>query len=199
MESKELLYDHYKDTINIVKDEEVKRNKLFIIMIVHILILFLITMHPQGIFKTIDGLLVENLKVSLFFSINIIQIVAMFSMLYCSIRYYQININIDRMYTYIHKIEKEVAKNINKSIEREGMGYISNYPKTLDFIDYSYKYIFPVLFDLNPNHEIFKIKKRLSLKITLSTKKKFNTSTYAYFNNSSFKITSYNDISFFCS
>lgn len=146
MESKELLYDHYKDTINIVKDEEVKRNKLFIIMIVHILILFLITIHPQGIFKTIDGLLVENLKVSLFFSINIIQIVAMFSMLYCSIRYYQININIDRMYTYIHKIEKEVAKTINKSIEREGMGYISNYPKTLDFIYYSYKYIFPVLF-----------------------------------------------------
>lgn len=145
MESKELLYDHYKDTVAQVKEEETKRNKLFISIIGHMFILFLVTMYPQGSFETIDKLLIENLKISLFFSINVLQIGLMFSMLYCSIRYCQINIHIDRMYTYIHKIE-EVAKDINGNIGREGENYISNYPKTLNYIYYSYKYVFPVLF-----------------------------------------------------
>ena len=38
---------------------------------IHMFILFLVTMYPQGSFKTIDKLLIENLKISLFFSINI--------------------------------------------------------------------------------------------------------------------------------
>jgi len=146
MDSNELLYDHYKDTINQVKLDEIKRNRLFIIIIVHVLILFLITINPQSIYNTIDGLLVENLKIGLYFSTNILQIVIMFSMLYCTIRYYQININIDRTYIYLHKIESEVAEKINKNIGREGANYLTKYPKTLNFIYYSYKYIFPSIF-----------------------------------------------------
>lgn len=146
MDEKELLYDHYKDTISNIKLDETKRNKIFIILIVHLLILFLISINSMSIYNMIDKFLLENFKIGLYFSMNIIQLVIMFSMLYFLIRYYQINISIDRMYNYLHKVEEEVAKNINTCISREGDNYLKNYPKTLNFIYYSYKYVFPILF-----------------------------------------------------
>lgn len=146
MNDKELLYDHYKDTITNIKSDEAKRNKIFIALIVHLLVLFLISINSMSIYNMIEEFLLENFKIQLYFSINSIQLIMMFSMLYCSIRYYQINIGIDRMYNYLHKVEKEISKKINTCISREGDSYLKNYPKTLNFIYFSYKYIFPILF-----------------------------------------------------
>ena len=36
MNNTEILYDHYKETINEIKRQENKRNKLFIIILIHI-------------------------------------------------------------------------------------------------------------------------------------------------------------------
>ena len=148
MDKNEVLYDHYRETVNQTKSEEVKRNKLFIIIILHILILLLITIHPQSIINTITELLYGNFNISLYFSINVVQLMIMFSMFYFLIRYYQVNIYIDRMYQYIHKIEEQVAENLKVGIRREGKNYVNNYPKTLDFIYVCYKYFFPILFSI---------------------------------------------------
>lgn len=145
MDNKEVLYDHYKDTISNIKIDETKRNKIFFILIAHLLVLFLISINSMSMYNMIDKFLLENLKINLYFSMNIIQLVIMFSMLFFLIRYYQINISIDRMYNYLHKVEEEVAKNINNCISREGDNYLKDYPKTLNFIYFSYKYIFPIL------------------------------------------------------
>lgn len=143
MNNNEILYDHYKDTVSIAKNEENKRNKMFIIILCHLLILFLISMNPQSIYNTISELLKENLKTGFYFSINVFQISVMLSILYFTIRYYQVNIHIDKTYTYLHKIEEEIAENISENFGREGKNYLKTYPKTLDVIYYSYKYFFP--------------------------------------------------------
>ena len=146
MNNTEILYDHYKETINETKRQENKRNKLFIIVLIHILALFLISFRPESMCNAISNLLMERWKIGFYFSINTVQIVLMISLLYCVIRYYQINIQIDKTYPYIHKIEEELSKQISKNFEREGKNYLNQYPKTQNIVYYSYKYIFPVLF-----------------------------------------------------
>lgn len=146
MSNTEILYDYYKETINETKKQESKRNKLFIIILIHIFILFLISFRPESMCNTISDLLMEQWKVGFYFSINTVQVVVMISMLYCVVRYYQINIQIDRTYPYIHKLEEELTSQIGKNIEREGKNYLSQYPRTQNIVYYSYKYIFPVLF-----------------------------------------------------
>lgn len=146
MNNTEILYDHYKDTIEETKKQESRRNKLFIIILIHIFVLFLISYKPESMCNVISDLLMERWQMGFYFSINIIQIVIMISMLYCVIRYYQINIYIDKSYPYIHKLEKELSSQVGNTIEREGKNYLNNYPKTQNIVYYSYKYIFPVLF-----------------------------------------------------
>lgn len=146
MNDVEILYDHYKDTVSIVKNEENKRNKMFIIILIHLLVLFLISIKPESIYNTVSDLLKENLKTGAYFGINVFQITIMISILYCTIRYYQINIHIDKTYIYLHKIEENIAENINKDFGREGNSYLSQYPKTLNSIYYSYKYFFPCIY-----------------------------------------------------
>jgi hypothetical protein len=60
------------------------------------------------------------------------------------IRYYQINVFIEKQYTYIHKIEENLEDILNgKYITREGAYYLADYPLFSDFIHYAYNIIFP--------------------------------------------------------
>ena len=88
MDDKEIIYDHYKDTFSIIKNEERKRNKYFIIILLHILILFLISINEASVYSIIKGIIKENFNVDICFGINVIQLVMMFSMLYLTIRYF---------------------------------------------------------------------------------------------------------------
>lgn len=146
MNNTEILYDHYKETINETKQQERKRNKLFIIILIHIFVLLLISYRPESICNTISDYLMGRWKTGFYFSINTVQVVIMISLLYCVVRYYQINIHIDKTYPYIHKLEEDLSNQIGKGIEREGKNYLRQYPRTQNMVYYSYKYIFPILF-----------------------------------------------------
>lgn len=146
MNNTEILYDHYKDTIEETKKQESRRNKLFIIILIHIFVLFLVSYKPESMCNVISDLLMEKWKMGFYFSINIIQIAIMISMLYCVIRYYQINIQINRIYPYIHTIENELSKQISKNFTREGKNYLKEYPKTQNIVYFCYKYIFSVFY-----------------------------------------------------
>lgn len=146
MNNTEILYDHYKDTIEETKKQESRRNKLFIIILIHIFVLFLVSYKPESMCNVISDLLMEKWKMGFYFSINIIQIAIMISMLYCVIRYYQINIQINRIYPYIHTIENELSKQISKNFTREGKNYLKEYPKTQNIVYFCYKYISPVFY-----------------------------------------------------
>ncbi len=148
MNNTEILYDHYKESVNEIKKQENKRNKLFILVLIHIFILFLISYRPESMCKVFSDLLMDQWKIGFYFSINTIQIILMVSMLYCVVRYYQINVYIDKNYPYIHRLEKELSQDIGKCFGKEGQNYLNDYPKTQNIVYYSYKYIFPILFIL---------------------------------------------------
>lgn len=148
MNNTEILYDHYKESVNEIKKQENKRNKLFILVLIHIFILFLISYRPESMCKVFSDFLMDQWKIGFYFSINTIQIIFMVSMLYCVVRYYQINVYIDKNYPYIHRLEKELSQDIGKCFGKEGQNYLNDYPKTQNIVYYSYKYIFPILFIL---------------------------------------------------
>ena len=55
MDSLELLYDHYKDTFQLIKENEVTRNKMFIYFIVLLSVLYLLAIEPDSLHSSINS------------------------------------------------------------------------------------------------------------------------------------------------
>lgn len=164
MDKTSILYDHYKDTFLIQKDNEKSRNKLFIVLCICILILMLMIVYPNNIYDNIQELFVDKLGISINFELKVLEAFNWFIISYITIRYYQINANIEKNYKYIHHIENELEKKHKLPIYREGRNYLNQYPMFLTFSYIFYKYVFPILFSLCiVTKIIFNIINKLSL------------------------------------
>lgn len=144
----DIQYDHYKETFKIIKDNEKERNKLFIIVIIHVLILFLFIIKPNSIYQTINEFSKRYIENGLYFGINSIETFMWISTLYFSVRYFQININIDRKYTYLHKLEEQLSNVLKVEFNRESGAYETEYPILLNIIYWTYRYIFPTIYSI---------------------------------------------------
>ncbi len=164
MDKTNILYDHYKDTFLLQKDNEKSRNKLFIVLCICILILMLMIVYPNNIYDNIQELFVDKLGISINFELKVLEAFNWFIISYITIRYYQINANIEKNYKYIHHIENELEKKHKLPIYREGRNYLNQYPMFLTFSYIFYKYVFPILFSLCiVTKIIFNIINKLSL------------------------------------
>lgn len=148
MDKTNILYDHYKDTFLLQKDNEKSRNKLFIALCICILILMLMIIYPNNIYENIQELFIDKLGISINFELKVLEAFNWFIISYLTIRYYQINANIEKNYKYIHHIENELEKKHKLPIYREGRNYLDQYPMFLEFSYTFYKYVFPILFSL---------------------------------------------------
>lgn len=148
MDKTNILYDHYKDTFLLQKDNEKSRNKLFIALCICILVLMLMIIYPNNIYENIQELFIDKLGISINFELKVLEAFNWFIISYLTIRYYQINANIEKNYKYIHHIENELEKKHKLPIYREGRNYLDQYPMFLAFSYTFYKYVFPILFSL---------------------------------------------------
>lgn len=148
MEKIDIQYDHYKETFKIIRDNEKERNKLFIIVIIHVLLIFLFMVKPNEIYQTINEFSKNYIQNGLYFGINAIEIFIWISTLYFSTRYFQININMDRKYIYLHSLEEQLSKSLKIKFNRESKAYEEEYPILLNIIYWTYRYIFPILYIL---------------------------------------------------
>lgn len=146
MDSLELLYDHYKDSFNLTKKSESARNKLFIRLCVLIGILFLLEIDSNAVISAINSSIGIALKTNIAFSLNIIQSVIWIVTLYFTLRYYQVNVYIERQYTYIHSLEKALTKDLSFALEREGKNYVDKYPAFLNAVYFIYRKAFPLIY-----------------------------------------------------
>ena len=147
-EKANIMYDHYKDTFSIQKENEKSRNKLFIILCVCILVLMLMIIYPNNIYNNIQELCLDKFGINIKFELKVLELFNWFIILYLTIRYYQINTNIEKKYNYIHDLEEKMEKNYKLPIYREGKNYLNQYPLFLTLSYIFYKYIFPMLFNL---------------------------------------------------
>ena len=140
------LYDHYKDSFhNICKNIKV-RNRIFLFILILLGLQFFQIFAPSETSKVIIDLLKSKAGLQISFHQYAIDAIVWFVLLSVIIRYYQVNIYIDRQYNYIHGIEDTFKKMTDeKLIFREGYAYLSNYPKFSEGIYLLYIWIFPVL------------------------------------------------------
>ena len=140
----QILYDHFKDTFEIQKSNIQKRNYLTIICLCLIAMLSFQISNPNETTEISAELIKKNIG-NIKIDFNYINNILTFSLLWTVIMYYQVNLQIEKSYNYIHTIEEKLSKELKLSeFSREGKSYLSNYPFLLTFVDTIYKFGFPL-------------------------------------------------------
>ena len=146
MEHIDILYDHYKDTVALMKDAQRDRDRFFVVMCILLALLFVFNLDPLSTLSTIQQIAKNQWGVVSIPETSVIRSLLWGLLLYYTIRYIQRNIYSERLTNYIHTIEKTFQLNTDLPICREGGNYLQEYPQVLDLIHYIYTIIFPVLY-----------------------------------------------------
>lgn len=143
----EILHDHYKETFSYIREREKQRDRLFLIIIGLLGLLFLEVQYPNDIqlfLKTIKALGAEiNFSI---FPVPIITSVTWTVFLIIVLRNCQVSIIIERQYEYLHKLEDVIGGFFQDSIySREGRAYLPSYPVFSEVVWIFYTQLFPLL------------------------------------------------------
>lgn len=150
----EKAYDHYKETCAICREQVKERNVLFLKMLLSLAGMFLLMMQTNEAMQIFVSYMKEKYKCNVTFPANLISTLIWIVLLYYTLGYYRISINLERQYSYIHKLENAINRMIGQlqgqyagfRIEREGKAYLKRYPKLLDAADFIYKTVFPGIY-----------------------------------------------------
>ena len=145
MDTYELLYDHYKETCDLSRQAQARRNKSFIGLCILEALSFLMIIRPSDVLNIFTGEIKDKLDVTLNLSSNILQTLLWVSTTYATIRYVQDVLYIERQYNYMALLEKKLSETMDVFM-REGEHYQKDYPMVLNFIDLFYKMLSPILF-----------------------------------------------------
>ena len=168
MDKLELYYDHYKDTYNLSKQAQNRRNKLFIWLCTVDALSFLFLMKPDKAIEVLEAGINKHFDTNLTFENAIVQTFIWILLAYITVRYCQETLYIERQYPYLDQLEKEISKESNSDIFcREGQGYIKNYSIVLNLIDLFYKMFCPILFMVINTVRIIEEWRSTSLTLTL--------------------------------
>ncbi len=140
-----IYYDHYKDTFVQIKESLIKRDKYFFNMIILMGLLFFNSFLPKDFEYFSEVFLKKKIGLEYISNFNIIDSFILFVLFYTILKYFQLNIFIERQYTYIHKIEKKLEESYFIPISREGKSYNDNYPFFSTVTHYIYTGLFPLL------------------------------------------------------
>ena len=144
MSNLEYIYSHYNETITELKENNKSRNSLFVWLFITLSVVIMSAITPESIATIITALVKENYKVDIMPQINILQTALWIICLYLTLRYYQRSIQIEKQYSYLSRLEEQLQKE-NLNIDREGNDYLKDYPWVCDYIDWLYKWFFPLL------------------------------------------------------
>lgn len=145
----ETLYDHYKDTFSKIKECEKQRNRLFFIVIGFLGLLVLQLMYSIALSEVVKQINILGCSLNLK-EIPISVLVSLtwtfFSMIL--LRYYQIIVQVDKQYSYLHDLEENLSNSLGESkiISRESSGYLTDkYSWFRHWIWIFYTAIYPVI------------------------------------------------------
>ncbi len=149
MKNLDLVYDHYKESNNILYSAQHQRELYMRILFILESINFMFLFKSDVVINILHGLL-ESYKInvsSISDLIQVIQIIMWILISYFLISYFQKNVYIERQYGYMDVLEKEISKISDiKIFNREGSNYTKKYPLFLNLADIFYKFLIPILF-----------------------------------------------------
>lgn len=145
MDASEIIYDHYKETDELRRNAQSKRDKSFLcVCILEAFSFFLLIKPKEALAIFLDGIN-NQWEISISLGLGILQTLLWILTIYATIQYIQSVLYVERSYQYQNKLEKELSQEIRKVISREGDHYIENYPMISNFIDLFYKMFCPIL------------------------------------------------------
>ncbi|MBA2134155.1 hypothetical protein [Capillibacterium thermochitinicola] len=124
----DILYNHYIDTYANAKERENLRNKLFLITVGLLGLILLELTYSTDMVNAIKQINILGININI--SVIPLPILISFTWTFFSIlsvRYYQVTIHIDKLYLYIHGLEKKLSALMgeNNIISRESSGYLT--------------------------------------------------------------------------
>lgn len=184
LEKLDLFYDYYKETFSLSKQAQSRRNKYYVILCALEALSFLFLIQPDKVAEVFSAGISTQLNTSLAISNKILQTFLWILIAYFTVRYCQDTLYIERLYPYLDKLEKEISMASNSTIfDREGEGYVKDYPIVLNFIDLFYKMFSPILFMIINSVRISKewCENAISLSLICDSAIFFTTSVIIWF------------------
>ena len=142
----EVLHDHYKVSFRLIREREKQRDRLFLIIIALIGLLYFELGYPEMAKQIVrhaeaGGVVVDlsAVPISVFLSVTWTMLFAL------ALRYCQTSILIERQYTYLHSVETRLAEmsDFTGMFQREGKSYLDRYPAFSTWAWIFYTMLFP--------------------------------------------------------
>ncbi len=142
-----VLYEHYKDTFFSIKESIKFRDKLMVLIFLVLALLVLYTFWPTDAIAVFSQIITQKLGTTVNINAGFLGSIIWFALLVTVVRYTQVVVYIERQYSYIHRVEKELNKHYDNEIvfTREGKSYLKKYPKFSDWVWVLYMIIFPAV------------------------------------------------------
>lgn len=145
----DLYYDHYKETNQLNREAQARRNKEFIIVCMLEAISFIMIGDKEFLMELFNAVVTKELETTISFNTTILQSLSWILIAYFWVRYIQDTLYVERQYGYLNRIEKEIGHLLGKdSFNREGKYYLHEYPIILNLIDLFYKIFVPIFFTI---------------------------------------------------
>lgn len=141
------LCTHYKDTFEIQLYTLKQRDRLFYILLLILSFFSLQIMSGDFINGAICGYVNKQLGILIDSKSNLFGTILWFLVFGISSRYFQIVLQIERQYDYLHELEHLLNSHYKETVAftREGKSYITNYPTFSNWMCFLYTVAFPIL------------------------------------------------------
>ena len=141
------LCSHYKDTFDIHRASIKQRDTLFYGLLIILAVFTLQLSSTEVVVSVVNEYVSKTTGVKLDKNIDFISTLLWFLLLGFTTRYYQVVLEIERQYGYLHALEEKLNGYYpeSKAFTREGKSYLSKYPLFSTWIWLLYTVFFPSL------------------------------------------------------
>lgn len=138
------LCTHYKDSYDL-QDGRLRCRDRLLFSLLCILCLFIMQSSGAAT-KLAEEYAIKQLGISLVDFRDFISPLLWFSLVGWGLRYFQINVVIERNHAYLHKLEEEINIHYSGGVAytREGKSYLNKYPLFSNWLCFIYTSIFPI-------------------------------------------------------
>lgn len=146
MNKQEILFTHFNDTYSLQQEREKRRNRLFIMVFILIIISSFLSIDPTSMTAILKSFIYKKTNIDISNNLNLLNSIIWILLFYLVLSYYQLCIQISNTYSYLHALEEDINKLTNITFNREGADYIKKYGIFSKHIFNIYTLVFPILF-----------------------------------------------------
>ena len=141
------LCSHYKDTFDIHRASIKQRDTLFYGLLIILAVFTLQLSSTEVVVSVVNDYVSKTTGIKLGKSTDFISTLLWLLLLGFTTRYYQVVIEIERQYGYLHALEEKLNGYYpeSKAFTREGKSYLSKYPLFSNWVWLLYTVFFPCL------------------------------------------------------